>query len=159
MVLLGIAVLAGNPFDYQQFAEFIPVGIYTLCMIFIFVGLLRSLIRLKGVEINTGDVDSSLKKIIEIYESPEKYLHNALRLLLFSSVVLFPLSFLPRKIESLGWTSALQDTLITIVLSVIILYVAYKLGAFKDTNIEDFRRYREELISLKSSSEELRFEV
>ena len=159
LVLLGIAILTGNPFDYTQFIEFVPIGIYSVSMIFICFGMLRSLNRLKKVDLNNGDVDSSLKKIIEIYETPERYIQTALKLLFFSSVVLFPLSFLPRKIETSGLSHALLDTFIPIVISAALLFTAYKLGVFKEKNKEKFKRDREELNGLRGISDELRSEV
>jgi hypothetical protein len=159
MILLGMAILAGNPFDYRQFIEFIPVGIYTVSMILIGAGMLRSLNRLRKVDLNTGDVDSSLNKIIEIYQTPGKHLYISLKLLFFSAVVLFPLSFLPRKIEASGLSHALLDTLIPMILSGFMLFAAYKLGAFKETNMEKFKRDKEELSALKSIAEELRSDV
>lgn len=159
LVLLGIAILTGNPFDYTQFIEFVPIGIYSVSMIFISFGMLHSLNRLKKVDLNTGDVDSSLKKIIEIYETPKKYMQTALKLLFFSAVVLFPLSFLPRKIETSGLSYALLDTFIPMIISAALLFAAYKLGVFKEVNKEKFKRDREELNGLRGISDELRSEV
>ncbi len=156
MLLVGAAVLAGNPFDYQRPIEYIPIGIYCICMMILIFGMLKAYSELKRVEINNDNIESSLKKIISVYEKPNRFFHHAIVVLLITSTTLFPLSFLQRKIEKAGLWPGMIDTLIPIVLSVTLVFIAYRLGAFKERQAEKFRRDMDELNNLKGISEELR---
>lgn len=74
---------------------------------------------------------------------------------LFSQVFLFPLAFLPRSIEARGLWPTLAERLIPISIAAIILFVAYKFGAFKVRHIDNFRKDLTELEQLKAMSAEL----
>jgi hypothetical protein len=158
-LLAGVAILLGNPFDYTRTVEYIPVSIFCISMAILIVGLYNTYAQLKTVNIDNDNIDSSLRKIISVYDKPNRFMFNAIKLLLFSATVLFPLSFLPRKIESLGFWPGFMDTMIPIAISIATVWLAYKLGAFKERQAEKFRKDMEELDSLKRISEELKSEV
>ncbi|MEJ7780607.1 MAG: hypothetical protein WKF68_13575 [Daejeonella sp.] len=156
MFIAGIAVLAGNPFDYKQIIEYIPMSIYTICIAILTAGMIRAYMVFSRVEINHDNLERSLKTIISVYENPNKFFAHAVKMLIFSSTILFPLSFLPRKIEAVGLWPGIIDTLIPIFISVSMVFIAYKLGAFKERQAEKFKMDMEELNNLKGISEELK---
>ena len=155
---VGVAVLAGNPFDYSMQLEFAPIFVYCACLSVLTLFLIKINIDLQNVEVNQDSISISIKKIISIiekYENPNQFLSWARRLLLVSTTVLFPLSFLPRKITRVGLQAGLIDTLIPILISAILVFVAYKLGAFKERNADRFKEYLTDLNELKGLSEQM----
>ena len=155
---VGVAVLAGNPFDYSMQLEFAPIFVYCACLSVLTLFLIKINIDLQKVEVNQDSISISIKKIISIiekYKNPNQFLSWARRLLLVSTTVLFPLSFLPRKIARVGLQAGLIDTLIPILISAILVFVAYKLGAFKERNADRFKEYLTDLNELKGLSEQM----
>lgn len=157
-LFLGIMVLWGNPFDYRYSIQYIPIAIYCTCLIILTVALLVSYWRLQNITITHHNLDVSLKKIIAVYVKPNKFLKYTLIIFLVSQVFLFPLSFLPPSIERLGVWKALAERLIPISISALMLFIAHKLGAFKDRHGKKFRAYQQELQELKEMSSELQNE-
>lgn len=153
-IALGLAVLIGNPFDYTRKIEFLPIVIYCLCLLILVFLMLRSFRQLDSIEIAPDNLDNALKKIISFYEQPKQFSTWTLRIILFSSTILFPLSFLPRKIEKMGLWGGLIDTLIPIAISATLVFIAHKFGAFKDRQEGKFRQDLEELNRLKGFLEE-----
>ncbi|WP_256010145.1 hypothetical protein [Desertivirga xinjiangensis] len=157
-VVVDLAVLIGNPFDYTQTVEYIPIGIRCLCMVLLVLALTRFIHSLTKIEIGADSIVVNLQKVIRIvsqYERPGRLLALTLSLMLLSSAVLFPLSFLPRKIELMGFWGGLTDTMIPITISIIVIVIAHLLGAFKSRQGEKFQEDLKELMELKGLSEEL----
>lgn len=157
-LIAGLAVIIGNPFDYKQYVEFLPMAIYCLCMCVLVIAMIRTNSNLQKIEISQSPIDVSLKKIIEIiekYENPNRLLGWTLKILLASTTVFFPLSFLPRKIERVGLWHGVLDTIIPICISLALIFIAYKLGAFKERYNKRFKEYLDELNELKTLSKEL----
>src|SRR5690606_36859192 len=102
-LVVGLAVILGNPFDFNQTFEYLPTAIFCICLSVLILTMIKTYMDLQRIEINRDTLDISLNKIIRItarYENPGKLPGWTLKLLL-SVAVLFPLSFLPRKIERL----------------------------------------------------------
>jgi len=154
-LIFGAAVLAGNPFDYKQSIEYLPVVIYCICLLVLILMMLRTYKAFEKVEFNVDSINKALKIIIDIYEKPNRFSEWTLRLLLFSATVLFPLSFLPRKVVRMGVFGGIAETLLAMAISAGILFTAYKLGAFKERQSAKFKEDLKELNELKSLSEEL----
>jgi hypothetical protein len=151
----GIAILWGNPFDYRYKIQYIPTGIYTICLIIVLIDMVRSFIALRHIAIHHHTIDDSLKKIIAVYEKPRRFLKYILIIFLISQVVLFPLSFLPRNIETMGLWTALAERLIPISIAALLLFAAHKFGAFKDRHAKKFKTDLDELGELRKMSGEL----
>lgn len=157
-LFIDLAVLLGNPFDYTQVIEYAPIGIRFLCMALLVLALLKYVRGLSKIEISQDSLVVSLNKVVRIvgkYERPGKLLSFALMMMLLSSAVLFPLSFLPRKIEQAGLWAGLADTLIPIGIALVLIAVAHVFGAFKSQQGEKFQQDLNELRELKGLSEEL----
>jgi hypothetical protein len=152
----SILVIVTNPFDYGHRIEYIPMAILAICLTIMIGGWFHTYRGLSNINITHNNVDESLKKIIAIHEKPKKFFYNTIIVLLFSQTVLFPLSFLPRHIERLGLPMALAERSVAISVAALLLFIAFKLGAFKDRHTERFREDLNELQSLKAMSAELR---
>ena len=151
----GVLVIATNPFDYDATIQFIPMGIFVVGLVILVIGLITKYVALKKIAISHDNVADALRKVISIYDKPRKFLNYTVIIFLFSQVFLFPLSFLPRSIEVRGLWPALGERLIPISIALIVLLVAYKLGAFKDRHADRFREDLSELEQLKMMSAEL----
>jgi hypothetical protein len=150
---VGVAILLGNPFDYTLRIQFAPVAIYIICLTAILFNMIQSYLRLNKIDIQENNIDASLIKIIAVYEKPNRLMHYVLSLFFFSSAVLFPLSFLPKDLADATWWSALSARLIPISISCLLLFLAYKLGAFKPRSVSKFKG---DLGTLQSMLAELR---
>jgi hypothetical protein len=152
---LALVVCLTNPFDYQMTWQYVPLWIFIGCVVVFIFGMMNTFSKLRSITITNSNVDSSLKKIIAIYERPQKFQKYTLLLFLFSQAVLFPLSFLPRGIERFGFWPALGERLIPMVIVALMLYAAHRLGAFKERHKDKFENDLSELEELKRMSREL----
>jgi hypothetical protein len=153
----GVAALVGNPFDYNYTLEYLPIALYTLCLAILTVAMFNTNQKLQQIEINQSNLDTSLKQIASIfekYQKPGRLLGATLKLIL-STTILFPLSFLPRKIERVGLWEGIIDTLIPVLIAAAMVFIAFKLGAFKERNGKRFEEYTKELEELRTLSNEL----
>src|SRR5688572_18925329 len=72
----SILVIITNPFDYVHSMQYIPTGIFAVCLVILIGGLIKAYVALKDIRITHNNVDESLKKIIAIYEKPKKFLYG-----------------------------------------------------------------------------------
>ncbi len=151
----ALLICLTNPFDYEMSWQYIPLWIFIGCVLVFIVGMIRTVTQFNSISITNSNVGSSLKKIIEVYERPQKFQKYTLLLFIFSQVILFPLSFLPRSIDRAGLWPALAERLIPMAIAALMLYAAHKLGAFKERHKDKFREDLSELEELKKMSKEL----
>lgn len=154
---LGLAVIIGNPFDFTRTTEYLPVAVYSICVLILGMVMLKTNFLLRNVEIRDSNLREALLSIAEIlqkYNKPGRWLGLTLKILL-STAVLFPLSFLQRKIESDGLASGIIDTITAMSISAALIIIAFKAGAFKEKNTSKFNEYHQELEELKALSEKL----
>lgn len=152
---LALIICLTNPFDYRSAWQYIPMWIFIGCVVIFIFGMILTFRKLRSVEITSNNVDSSLKTIIAIYERPRKFQQYTLYLFIFSQVILFPLSFLPRGIERFGFWGAIGERLIPMAIAGLMLYLAHRLGAFKENQKGKFKNDLDELRQLKIMSKEL----
>lgn len=151
----GVLVLLTNPFDYGSTLQYIPMVIFVIGLVILMAGMAMRFFTLRKITFSHTNVGEALMKIIAEYEKPKKFFYFTIMIFLFSQVFLFPLSFLPSSIESMGLWPALGERLIPISIAALILFAAYKLGAFKERHVDKFREDLNELQSLKEMSAEL----
>ena len=151
----GFAILIGNPFDYTQAIEFTPIAIYCFSLLILILATVNFFMKLQEININRDSLDNFLRKLIEICEKQKKLTDWAFKLLIFSSTVLFPLSFLPRQVARAGLAEGIMQNLLTISISATVVLISYKLGAFKERYAQKFRNDLEELNELRVLSGEL----
>jgi hypothetical protein len=152
--LIGIVIITTNPFDYIFLLQYLPVAMYSVCLLILTIGLFTKYLHLNRIVIDHKSVASSLRGIILEYERPRKFLTYTLIVFLLTAIF-FPLSFLPRQVDKMGWGLALAERLIPMSISALLLFVAYKLGAFKERHVDKFKEDLNELNQLKKLSQEL----
>jgi hypothetical protein len=154
-LMVSVLILLTNPFDYEYTLQYIPMVIFAVGVTILITGMTISYLKMQGITITHQNVGEALKDIIAVYEKPKKFLYYTVIVFLFSQVFLFPLSFLPRSIENKGLWPALAERVIPISIAALMLFVAYKLGAFKERHVDKFREDLNELESLKAMAAEL----
>lgn len=153
-LVLGVAVLTGNPFDYVNVFEYLPVFVLILCFVMMLLLMGKAYYELRNINIGQISLGEALRQILSVYDKPKKFLKWTV-IIMFSSSLLFPLSFLPRNIAHNGVGAAIIDTLIAMVISLVMYFIAQKLGTFKDMNADLFKAYLHELEELKALSKDL----
>lgn len=150
-------VILTNPFDYRYTIQYTPIVIFALGLVVLIIDMGRSYATFEKISLTHHNIGEALKRIIAVYEKPRKFLRYVIYIFLFSQVVLFPLSFLPRNMEQMGWWQVLGERLIPIAINGLLVFAAYKMGAFKERNADKFREDFNELQSLKKMSRELEY--
>lgn len=154
-ILLIIAVLVGNPFDFTHPAQFIPVAMVGGCLIILTGMCLSSYLRLKKVDLYHQTVEESIRKIIPILENPWKYIRLNIAAMMLAALS-FPLSFLPRAIQSVGiWQALVYELIPMIALAIVIYFIGFKGGLLSERYAGKFKADLSELEELKSISAEL----
>jgi hypothetical protein len=148
-----LAILFGNPFDFKYQIQFLPFLLLLMGIIVAFINLTQYYEK-----INTSLIDKNigtfLHGILEFYKKNKTY-EKWFGIILFSIGFLVPLSFLPPKIEKYGIQKALLDTSIPMLISLVLYFLAVKMGAFKKRHKESFKSDLEEYNELKGMSSEL----
>ncbi len=148
-----LAILFGNPFDFKYQIQFLPFLLLLMGIIVAFINITQYYEK-----INTPLVDKNigafLKGILDFYEKNKIY-EKWFGIILFSIGFLVPLSFLPPKLEKYGIQKGLLDTAIPMIISLVLYFLAFKMGAFKKRHKENFKSDLEEYNELKSMSSEL----
>ena len=143
-----VAVFFGNPFDFVYLWQYIP-------FLFLIIGNLMAIVMLFSVyktinmDISGINLSSFLKKIIYSYEKNKKT-EGWFGAIMFVSGCLTVFSFVPKKLVHKTLPMAIIDTLIPLILCIIIYYLAFKMGVFKNQKSEAFKKDLEELEELSS---------
>lgn len=151
---LSVAILTGNPFDYQNVYEYAPIIVLALSFIVMLLLMGKAIIELKKIDLSQTDLAKALRQIISVYSKPRQFLKYTV-IIMFSASLLFPLSFLPRKLSHSSFAEALTDTAAPMVISIILYCAAHKFGAFEDASGQRFKTYLHELEELKSVAKEI----
>lgn len=149
-LVLLVAIFLGNPFDFIYPIQFVPYGFLGIGIIMAIVAIYRSN-AIVNTDMNSTTLGAFLNHVIKEYEKNKK-LEGWFGILMLTSGCLASLSFLPNKLQKQSLTSALIDTLIPIGVCLIIYYLAFKMGAFKNRKSEGFK---EDLKELEELSREL----
>jgi hypothetical protein len=142
------ALFLGNPFDFRYTLQYIPYVLITIGVLIAFVNLLsihKSINKISPV-ISIGDY---VKGIVSIYDRNRKF-EKWFGTSLFAAALLVPFSFLPQKLDRMSAGYALLDTLIMLSVSVVLFFVAVRLGAFRNRNKEKLERDLSEWQELKN---------
>jgi hypothetical protein len=148
-----LAILFGNPFDFKYQIQFLPFLLLLMGIIVAFINLTRYYEKISKSLIDKN-IETFLNDILDFYEKNQKY-EKWFGLILFSIGFLVPLSFLPPKIEKYGVLKGLLDTAIPMAISLVLYFLAFKMGAFKKRHKENFKSDLEEYNELKEMSGEL----
>lgn len=152
LVFLG-GIFAGNPFDFIYTWQYIPYGMLIAGVILAIISLINSL-RNFTVNINKANLDTFLKRTIEEYEKNKK-IQAAFGIIMLLAGLSSVFSFLPKKLAHKELWPALGETALMIGITLLIYFIAFKSGAFKNRKKEGFENDLKELNELKALSSEL----
>lgn len=148
-----LAILFGNPFDFKYQVQFLPFLLLLTGIIVAFINLTRYYEKISQ-PLTNKNIGTFLKSILDFYEKNKTY-EKWFGLILLSIGFLVPLSFLPPKIEKYGILKGLLDTAIPMAISLLLYFLAFKIGAFRKRHKENFKSDLEEYNELKEMSNEL----
>ena len=159
LMILNLAAMAAifisNPFDFKYILQYLPYGFLTIGVLMA-IGSLYKSFRSFTIAINTMSLDVFLKKVIHQYEKNKRAESWFGRIILTAGVIT-AFSFLPNKLERKELWLALTETALSMIITLAIYYVAFKLGAFKNRNKEGFENDLKEWKKLKRLADELEY--
>ena len=152
-LLFLAAIFAGNPFDFKYRLQYIPYGILSIGVLLAIISLVKSF-KTFTTNINNVSLDNFLKRTIEEYDKNKK-IERWFGVIIFSAGLLTAFSFLPKKLEHKEFWQAIGETAVSMLITIAIYFIAFKLGAFKNKNKEEFENDLKEWNELKNISMEL----
>ena len=152
-LLFLVAIFAGNPFDFKYRLQYIPYGILFIGVFLAIISLVKSF-KTFTTNINSVSLDNFLKRTIEEYDKNKK-IERWFGVIIFSAGLLTAFSFLPKKLEHKEFWHAIGETAVSMLITIVIYFIAFKLGAFKNKNKEEFENDLKEWNELKNISMEL----
>jgi hypothetical protein len=152
LLLLG-AILIGNPFDFSYWWQYIPYGILITGNLLTMLSLIKSFQDF-NVDINNINLESFLHKTIQQYEKNKK-MESWFGIMMLSAGLLSIFSFLPKKLEHKELWPALAEAGLGVLIILIIYFIAFKTGAFKNRKKEGFENDLKEWNELKGIAREL----
>ena len=152
-LLFLAAIFAGNPFDFKYRLQYIPYGILFIGVFLAIISLVKSF-KTFTTNINSVSLDNFLKRTIEEYDKNKK-IERWFGVIIFSAGLLTAFSFLPKKLEHKEFWQAIGETAVSMLITIAIYFIAFKLGAFKNKNKEEFENDLKEWDELKNISMEL----
>jgi NAD/NADP transhydrogenase beta subunit len=147
-----IAIILGNPFDFKYSWQFIPYLVIGLGA-FAAIGAILVTLRRFDVNLSTSNLSGFLASIIEGYEK-NKLMERWFGIILFAAGALTVFSFLPKKLENKPLWPALGETGLMLLITLVIYFVAFKSGVFKNKAKQGFETDLNELNSLKKLKQE-----
>ena len=152
-LLFLAAIFAGNPFDFKYRLQYIPYGILFIGVLLAIISLVKSF-KTFTTNINSVSLDNFLKRTIEEYDKNKK-IERWFGVIIFSAGLLTAFSFLPKKLEHKEFWQAIGETAVSMLITIVIYFIAFKLGAFKNKNKEEFENDLKEWNELKNISMDL----
>ena len=152
-LLFLAAIFAGNPFDFKYRLQYIPYGILSIGVLLAIISLVKSF-KTFTTNINSVSLDNFLKRTIEEYDKNKK-IERWFGVIIFSAGLLTAFSFLPKKLEHKEFWQAIGETAVSMLITIAIYFIAFKLGAFKNKNKGEFENDLKEWNELKNISMEL----
>jgi membrane protease YdiL (CAAX protease family) len=152
-LLFLVAIFAGNPFDFKYRLQYIPYGILFIGVLLAIISLVKSF-KTFTTNINSVSLDNFLKRTIEEYDKNKK-IERWFGVIIFSAGLLTAFSFLPKKLEHKEFWQAIGETAVSMLITIAIYFIAFKLGAFKNKNKGEFENDLKEWNELKNISMEL----
>src|SRR5689334_4614145 len=148
-----VAIIIGNPFDFKYALQFAPYGILGVGIILAIGTLIKSLVLFSD-SLNKVSLDAFLKKTINEYEKAEK-MQGWFGFFMLGGAISSTLSFLPKKLGHTNVWNAIAETAIIMIATLLLYYIAFRLGAFKNRKKKAFENDLKELNELKSISGQL----
>ncbi len=152
--ILMIAIVVGNPFDFEYKIQFLPYILLGAGMIVAFFNL-RHLYNKLNAKHAGRSVGHFLEQVVDHYEKNRKF-EKWFGYIFLSIGVILPLSFLPQKLDRNPVLGAVTETILMMCITVFLYWLAFRAGAFKNRHTEKFKEYLEELNELKQAATELK---
>jgi hypothetical protein len=148
LLMLFIAILSGNPFDYTQWAQYVPAVLYAFLIVFALKIIISENLEIKSITLNKSNLRESLQKVIHIQERCEFTMERVWKLSLIAGFLL-GVSLMARNFEIYGWGKSLLFTGAN-ALTVIVLYLIAKRFSRQspDTNLAELKMHLSELDEL-----------
>lgn len=152
-VVVLIAILIGNPFDFSYRIQFLPYLLLLFGVIIAFANLLQISRAIRQLS-PASKIDQYLKSIVSVYDRNKRF-ERWLGVSFLSIGLLVPFSFLPQKLDRMSLSGALLDIGIMISITLIIYIAAFKFGAFKNRHKEKLEKDLTEWNELKALANEM----
>jgi hydrogenase-4 membrane subunit HyfE len=153
-LVLIAAIFWGNPFDFKYTAQYIPYGLLAIGVLMAIVALIKSF-QSFNVDINSMSLENFLTKTLYEYDKNRK-IETWFGRIILSAGLLTALSFLPKKLENKDLWQALAETAFSVLITLIIYFIAFKAGAFKNRKKEGFENDLKEWNELKGIAVDLK---
>jgi hypothetical protein len=153
-LLFIAAIFWGNPFDFKYTAQYIPYGILAVGVLMAIAALIKSF-QSFSIDINSMSLENFLTKTLHEYEKNKK-IETWFGRIILSAGLLTAFSFLPKKLENKELLQALAETAFIVLMTLVIYFIAFKAGAFKNRKKEAFENDLKEWNELKSISADLK---
>jgi hypothetical protein len=148
LLALFAAILAGNPFDYVQWLEYVPAVLYAL-VVMAALAVIWSLKRdLSKVTLTRSDLRAGLKQVISMKERYEITMGRVWRISLFAGFLL-GLSLMVRNFDTWGLTRSLLIIAANAVTVLIMFVIArYIFRQLPDAQLTELNMHLAELEDL-----------
>ncbi|WP_254411150.1 hypothetical protein [Dyadobacter diqingensis] len=105
LLTLFIAIVAGNPFDYHNWYEYVPAIAYAMLVVAGLEIIVREIISISKVRLTKSNLRESLQRIIQLHETYQSVMDTVWKI---SMVIGFLLgvSLMVRNFETYGWTKS-----------------------------------------------------
>jgi purine-cytosine permease-like protein len=136
---LFIAILMGNPFDYNTWYQYVPAATYALLVTAGFEIIIREIIAINNIGLSKNNLRENLQKIIQLQEKYESVMLTVWKISMAIGY-LFGISLLVRNFGTYGWLKSIWITAaytIFAVLTYLIVRRFYK--KIPDKNLEDLK--------------------
>ena len=145
LFVLFIAILAGNPFDYSNWYEYVPAVAYAFLIVAVLEIVIREIIAIGKIRLTKSNLHESLEKIIQLHETYQSVMETVWKISMIIGFLLGT-SLLVRNFETYGWTKSIL-LIAANAITVIVLYLIAKI-VFKqlpDTNLDELKMNLNEL--------------
>ena len=145
LFILLVAILAGNPFDYENWYEYIPSFTYTLLLIKSLEIVIREISAVNKITLSRDNLRESLGKIIILHENYKAVMDRVWKMSMIIGF-LMGISLMIRNFENYGPTKSLLLIIGNAATVMLIFFLAR--NTFKripDRNLEELKMNLAEL--------------
>ena len=148
LLLLFIAIVSGNPFDYVRWFEFVPAILYAIVIVIALKIIISENLEISRITLTKSNLRESLHKVIYIQERCQTAMSRVWKVSMVAGFLL-GISLLVRHFEAYGLTKSIL-IIAANALTVVVMYILAK-NVFKqlpDVNLSELKMYLKELDDL-----------
>lgn len=105
LLTLFIAIVTGNPFDYNNWYEYAPAIAYAMLVVAGLEIIVREIISISKVRLTKSNLRESLQKIIQLHETYQSVMDTVWKISMVTGFLL-GVSLMVRNFETYGWTKS-----------------------------------------------------